>query len=194
MLPYATVQRVEIIDPAATVRPAPPSSVQPSPPAVSPQQPPRNVANGVRTDRNLIRQLNEHAVETSRIGANTFRLEAYLWHDYMPMSGPRTSRGGRAMLATNTLISTNHVGIPNNIRMVKQFVIYRDQVWVSNYTNEEIPHYDESQAAYHMERISRGGPNWGIGIRVDVISQILDTATNQVYYIRIRNVHVERVD
>jgi len=165
------------------------TSPQPPSPVQTPQLLPEKFKNGVRKDKNLIRQLNEKAVDTLVIGSNSFVLEAYLWYNSMP--GNRRNANG--MMSSNTLVCTDSVKIPDNIKMVKQFVIYKDSIWVSDYTNEEVPPTTPSETGDRIERMSRGGPKWGTDITVDVISQMIDSKTNNVYYIRLKDVQVESV-
>ena len=134
-----------------------------------------------------ILQIREKAVETLTIGLNSFVLDAYLWRDFMPVS----PKDGKPMTSINWLVCTNSIKIPDNISMVKQYVIYNDEVWETNYENE-VP--APSLPEYKLERISRNGPKWGPKIYVDVISQIRDSKTNKDYYIERKNVYVERTD
>ena len=134
-----------------------------------------------------ILQIREKAVETLTIGLNSFVLDAYLWRDFMPVS----PKDGKPMISINWLVCTNSIKIPDNISMVKQYVIYNDEVWETNYENE-VP--APSLPEYKLERISRNGPKWGPKIYVDVISQIRDSKTNKDYYIERKNVYVERTD
>ena len=132
-------------------------------------------------------QIRENAVETLTIGSNSFVLDAFLWRDFMPVS----PENGKPMISINWLVSTNLVKIPDNISMVKQYVIYKDEIWITDY-EDEAP--TPSLPEYKMERISRNGPEWGPKIYVDVISQIRDSKTNKDYYIKRKNVYVERTD
>ncbi len=95
------------------------------------------------------------------------------------------------MISINWLVCTNSIKIPDNISMVKQYVIYDDEIWETYYENEAPA---PNLPVYKMERISRNGPKWGPKIYVDVISQIHDSNTNKDYYIERKNVYVERTD
>ena len=136
-------------------------------------------------EKNL--QIKEKAVETLVIGSNSFKLDAYLWRDFMPIS----PANGKPMISINWLISTNLVKIPKNISMVKQYVFYGDEIWEAEYENEAPA---PSLPDYKLERISRNGPKWGPEIYVDVISQIYDSKTNKNYYIKREGVYVGRTD
>ena len=136
---------------------------------------------------NSLKITDKNAVDTLMIGSNSFVLDAYIWRDYQPIS----PENGKPMISINWLINTKHVKIPDNIRMVKQYVIYQDEIWEADYENEApAPGLPE----YKIERISRNGPKWGPKIYVDVISQIHDSQSNKDYYIKKKNVYVIRTD
>ena len=137
-------------------------------------------------DEGQISQIKEKAVETLVIGSNSFKLDAYLWRDFMPIS----PENGKSMISINWLVSTDFVKIPNNISMVKQYVFYEDEIWEAEYENEVRP----TQPPHKLERISRNGPKWGTKIYVDVISQIYDSKTNKTHYIIRKGVYVVRTD
>jgi len=141
---------------------------------------------GVYENVQLIEELNSKAAKTLIIGENTFVLKAYLWRDFMP--SPDLDRD--AMISINRLTDINSVKIPDNIRMIQQYVIYGNSIWIANYEKEERP----SQPAYIIEEISRNGPKWGPKIYVDVVSKVYDTNTNKIYYIKCKNAYIDRTD
>lgn len=143
--------------------------------------------NEAEIDAEQILQIRSEAVDTLVIGSNSFVLEAYLWRDFMPVS----PKNGKPMIAINWLISTDSVDIPDNIKMVKQYVFYDELIWEANYENEAPA---PSLPKYKMEHISRNGPKWGPKIYVDVISQIYDSNTDKSYYIERKEVYVERTN
>jgi len=134
-----------------------------------------------------IRQIRAKAVDTLIIGSNSFVLDAYLWRDFQPIS----PANGQPMISINWLICTDLVKIPDNISMVKQYVIYNDEIWIADYENEKPA---PSLPGHKMERISRNGPKWGPKIYVDVISQIHDSQSNKDYFVERKNVYVVRTD
>ena len=142
--------------------------------------------NNIRSDNELILQLKTKAVDTLTIESNSLVLNAYLWRDFQPSS----PTNGKPMISINWLIDINSVKVPDNINMVKQYVIYRDSIWISDYENEMSP----NQLDYKTEKISRNGPEWGPKIYVDVISQVYDSNTDKTYYLALNNVFIERTD
>ena len=138
------------------------------------------------TNKELILQIKERAVDTLTIGSNRLVLDAFLWRNFAPISLPSE----QAMASVNWLFSINMVKIPNSIRMVRQYVIYEDEIWVAEYEGDA----PSARSDYMIERISRNGPKWDPGIYADVISQIHDSQNNKDYYIRLKNVFLERAD
>lgn len=141
---------------------------------------------GFLLDNELILQLNAKATDTLTISSGTYVLDAYLWRDFMPVS----PLDGRPMTSINWLINLDSVKIPDGINLIRQYVIYEDSIWISDYTNES----GSQQPEYKIQKVSREGPKWGPEICVDVISQIRDAHANKDYYIRRKNVFVSRTD
>ena len=144
------------------------------------------IDNDTQLDKELILQLKAKTVDTLIIESNSFVLEAYLWRDFQPES----PLNGKPMISINWLIDINSVRIPDNISLVKQYVVYQDSIWISDYENETAP----SQPDYKIEKISRNGPQWGPKILVDVISQVYDSNTDKTHYITIKSIFIERTD
>jgi len=137
-------------------------------------------------DRSYIAQLKSDALDTLVIGSESYVLDAYIWRDFQPMCPP----GGREMISINWLINIDSVKISDNIKMIKQYVINKDSIWISDYMNRS----SNSQVEYKIEKISINGPKWGPGINVDVISEIHDFNTGMDYYLECKDVYVGRTD
>lgn len=139
----------------------------------------------MKTDKGLKDELYSKAKSIITIGSHEYSLEAYLWRDFMPISPP----DGRPLIALNWIVSNDSTPVPASIGMVNQYVINNDYVWVAEYesTNGSIPDYK-------MEKISRNGPKWGPGIKVDVISRIRDLNTGTDYYLILTDVYINRTE
>ena len=142
--------------------------------------------SNIRIDKELISELNSKSYDTLIIESNKLVLDAYLWRDFMPIS----PSDGKAMISINWLRDIDSTEILDNIDLIAQYVIYNDSIWIAEYENETRP----TQPDYKIEKISREGPKWGPKIYVDVISKVRDFNTNNDYYIRIKNIYVERTD
>lgn len=125
------------------------------------------------------------AVDTLILGKQKYKFKAYLWRDFMPPA-PDNGMPLRAMsILTN--IDTNT--LPVELSFVKQYVFSKDSIWATNYE----PFIDR-YLKYQMIRISGNGPKWGPNVYADVISEIHDSIRGKDYYVRERNVLIERTD
>ncbi|MDR2953587.1 MAG: hypothetical protein LBV43_00725 [Prevotella sp.] len=140
----------------------------------------------ISTDSKLLSSLKADAVETLVIGSNSFVLDAYLWTDLQPS----VSEKGKPISSINWLIDKDSVKIPDNINLIKQYVVYKDSIWMVDYTDEIRP----DQPVYRLEKISRDGPEWGPEAYVDVIALIYDSKARKNHYIKHQHVLIEQVD
>ena len=138
------------------------------------------------SDKELISELRAIVTDTLLLDSRTYVLEAYMWRDFQPIS----PENGKPLISINWLVCTDSVKIPANIHLVKQFVIYGDVVWVSDYSNETL----SAEPEYKIKKVSREGPKWGPHVSVDVISQIHDSNTGKDYYVGLKNVYIGRTD
>lgn len=140
----------------------------------------------IRLDKELVQQLNTDAYDTLIIESGSYILDAYIWRDFQPIS----PLNGKPMFSINWLINIDSVKIPDNLDLIKQFVINKDSIWISDYKNDTRP----IQPLYKIEKYSNSGPKWGPNIYVDVIAQIYDSQTDKVYFLKCKNKFVSRTD
>lgn len=140
-----------------------------------------------KIDDERILHVMKNAKENQLIGANTFVLEAYIWRDFMPMMPDDDYN--RGMRSVNWLVSTDSTPIPDNINMVKQYIIHKNKVWEAGYEDEPYPLFPD-----RIMRISRNGPEWETGISVTVFSQIYDSETKTSFYLKCNDVLIHRTD
>jgi len=140
----------------------------------------------IRKDKELIKNLNEKSVDTLEIDNQTLVLEAYLWRDFMP--GP-SNENGSSLNAINRLVSIDSTSMPGSIDLIRQYVIHNDSIWLSDYEEET-----RSSPDYKIEKISRNGPKWDPQIQVDVISKIYNSDSKKDYYLRLKDVYIERTE
>jgi hypothetical protein len=103
----------------------------------------------------------------------------------MPISPPN----GKPLISLNWLISNDSSAIPSNIKLVLQYVINSDSVWIADYLNDT-----RNAPVYKIEKISNDGPKWGPFIYVDIIAKITDTKENRDYYLKLSHVVIGRTD
>ena len=140
----------------------------------------------IRLDKELVQQLNTDAYDTLIIESGSYILDAYIWRDFQPISPPN----GKPMFSINWLINIDSAKIPDNIDLIKQYVINGDSIWTSSYENDLRPY----QPLYKIEKYSNGGPKWGPKIYVDVVAQIYDSQTDKVCFIKCKNKFIGRTD
>jgi hypothetical protein len=99
------------------------------------------------------------------IAGRVFRLETYLWRDFMPMNPP----SGSKMLASIKLVSADGKPIPSGVSLDTAWIEKSaSEVWHVTFTNESRPSYPNA-----IERMGRQGPTWGPGIDVDVVVRVV---------------------
>ncbi|NEP00243.1 MAG: hypothetical protein F6K58_16500 [Symploca sp. SIO2E9] len=114
-------------------------------------------------------------------------LETYLWRDFMPIS----PRDGKLLIAVIKIQAQNDMEFPTSIRSDRLWIINGQEIWESEFTNEERTVSNSSKS--QLEKIARGGPKWEPGIEVDVIVRILDD-NNNTYLLKASNQLINRTD
>ncbi len=142
------------------------------------------VTNNFKEDKDLIIALNDKASSTIRIDSHDYFLDAVLWRDFMPVSPP----DGKPLASVNWLIRSDSTSIPEEIIMTRQYVILNDSIWIADYEN------GSPTPSYKIEKVSRNGPKWGPGTFVEIISEINNTKTNRVYFLKLDKVYIGRTD
>lgn len=132
--------------------------------------------------------LFSNALDTQLIQNSSYRFEAELSRDFFP--GGTISRK-TPLMAYVSLIRIDSLAIPDNIVISTLYVIYDQQIWISDPENL---HYPSNPADYVLSRISYDGPKWTTGIYVDVVALIIDKNTNSKYYIISRHREIVRVE
>lgn len=120
----------------------------------------------------LIRDLEARSVTTLTIGQRIFTLEAYPYRDFMPSTSP----GTRGLICVNRLVTTTGA-VPSGLSLKMQFVIHGDSLWCAPYDKGTLR---EPSA---IERVSRNGPLWEPGVKVDIIAIVHDKNTQKDYYL-----------
>jgi hypothetical protein len=103
---------------------------------------------------------------TAQIGTNIYRIETYLWRDFMPIILPGTRPG---LLANIRVVETNLVAIPCSLTMTRVWIIHGSETWTVAYPT---PGYNWQP--HILETTLRDGPFWEPGILVDVVLQVSD--------------------
>lgn len=139
-------------------------------------------------DPKKVEFLYSNAPDTQLIRNSKYRFEAYLSRDFFP--GGTISRK-TPLMAYVSLIRTDSLAIPEEIYISTLYVIYDQQIWISEPENL---HYPSNPGDYVLSKISYDGPEWTTGVYVDVVALIIDKNTNSKYYIISRHREIERVE
>lgn len=121
------------------------------------------------------------APEEAVIGGVTFRLGAYLWRDFMPLSPP----DGSPLNAELQISAADAAPIPQGVRVDRIWVLRGDSYWTTR-TLEERP---GAPADPTLRSVARGGPKWGPGITVDVVARLRDPL-GFPHYLRAREQYI----
>jgi len=122
-------------------------------------------------------KLLEESFDTILIDTVSYVLEANLYRDFMPVSPP----GGKPLVSLNCLVAVDSTDIPQNIVLVKQFVINHDTVWMKDYEKD---YYNGGTGSYQLCKVSINGPMWDPGVLVDVVAEIYNSKNDSTYFLR----------
>ncbi len=140
--------------------------------------------NDVIVVKDFITELYNKSVDTLEIASRKYIIDAELWRDFMPPSPPN----GYPLIAINWLLPIDTLQMPNNIDLIEQYVVFNDSIWITGYENNNPP------SLHLIIKVSRNGPKWGPHLYVDVFSKIHDSITNIDYFLKKKNVYINRTD
>ena len=109
-----------------------------------------------------------------QIAGSEFRLETYLWRDFMPIGPP----DGQPLIAVLRIVTTDATRIPEGLKAEKVSITHQGEVWTAAVKQE----YPSTEPGV-LEVVARNGPKWGPGVTVDVVVRLRD-ARGQTYWLR----------
>ncbi|MFX0181436.1 MAG: hypothetical protein ACFE95_00030 [Candidatus Hodarchaeota archaeon] len=124
------------------------------------------------------------APEQVSVENRMYRLETYLWRDFMPISPP----DGKPLIAVVKVLPNDSLKFPANIDADHLWVVNGQEIWSTSFSDEEVP-----QDEYILEKIARDGPKWDPGISVDVIVRLVVNDHN-TYLLKAPNQTIHRTD
>jgi len=141
------------------------------------------------TDQNGIPDLSlaDLAAAPARLehAGQSYRLETYLWRDFMPMSPP----GGKGLTATVRLVEVDSQPIAEGTSLDFLWVIHGEEVWATPFSDEARP----SGPADRQEAVARDGPLWEPNSEVDVVVGWRDPA-GELHLLRAAGQKIHRTD
>ncbi|MDH3689020.1 MAG: hypothetical protein OEU36_06015 [Gammaproteobacteria bacterium] len=120
-----------------------------------------------------------------RIEDNDYVLEGYLWRDFMPSAPP----DGRPLQVVIMLVDTDGRQIPEDLKMMRLWVIHDEEVWETRFSDESRPDAGRGR----LEKIARDGPKWKPGSVVDVVV-MLGTKKSEQYLLSARELTIEQTN
>jgi len=118
--------------------------------------------------------------EEVQINGSAFRLDAYVWRDFTPP----TDANGDPLRSTATLNLISGPEILSQVHLVRQYVVYEEEVWAADLQDLII-----NNSTYSGTSVN--GPKWGPDVKVDVVLEF--TYDGKTYRVREANVNIDHV-
>ena len=121
-------------------------------------------------------ELRQAPTTSAKLAGFSYRLETYLWRDFMP--GPDAGSNGKPLIAVaRVTVVDDTAAFPAGVTVDRMWIVNGDQLWESTPREEQAR---GSAKVETLEVVSRDGPRWGPGITVDVVVRLRDAAGNTV--------------
>ena len=131
-------------------------------------------------DQRLVSQIRS-AQSSLMVNVIEFTVESYAWRDFMPIVDPPVR-----LNLNNTLIRTDGESIQSNIEIVKHYIVHEGKIWrpteVEVRLNQSSPN--------RLNIISREGPIWEVGSKVNVGLKIKNQETGNIYWFSVPEVTI----
>ena len=139
----------------------------------------------ISDDKDLISDLYARSADTITNGTGAYFLETFLNRNFMPGAFKN-----RSLIAVAYLVNTDSLPIVNNFAITQLYVIKDGLVWISTPTVSHDPYLPE----FKLEYLSNDGPEWETNIYVDVIVEVYDKITKDLYLVIAKHQYIERSD
>jgi hypothetical protein len=117
----------------------------------------------------------ESRPDSVSIDNKIIHLKAFLWRDFMPSSPPQ----GRDLKIVTYISTKGSAMLPANLDADSIWVIFNDQIWSAKleHSGRKLP----SETVKEMQKSASGGPSWGPGVEVTVLTRLIDNEGNKYY-------------
>jgi len=119
------------------------------------------------------------AAESVTIDGREYRLEAYLWRDYMPRVGMPQSH---PLFALAWVTAVDRAPVGNGLVLDGIWLVHGDDTWHGRFADE--PRGQDPARAHQLEGIARDGPEWPVGDKVTVVVRFHDP-DGRMYHLRL---------
>lgn len=141
--------------------------------------------NGVLIqDQELVSEINS-SPDTVTIDGIDYSLESYMSRNFMPIVEPPVR-----LNANNTLIREDGNALPSNIKIVQHYIVNDSEVWVP----DDIEVKQSGSNPNYLDIISREGPTWETGTKVDVALEVKHQETDEVFMFSVTDVSIIRTE
>jgi hypothetical protein len=100
------------------------------------------------------------------INGRQYKLETYLWRDFMPPTTP----DGSLLGAVAYLTAVDGQPFPAKIDATRIWVVNGEEVWETTFLSEARPR--DSVHLYQLQKNASGGPRWDVGAQVEVVVRV----------------------
>ena len=145
-------------------------------------EPPQN--GEIIRDQDLLSQINS-SPSVITINNVEYSVDPYAWRDFMPIVNPPIR-----LKSNNTLIREDGNNIQSDIEIIQHYIVRDKEIWVPE--DVEIRQNQSSPNQLHI--ISREGPTWEIGSKVNVGLKIKNQETGDVFWLLVPNVTIVKTE
>jgi hypothetical protein len=145
------------------------------------------ISGDIKSDPQIISQLYSESVDTLTFESDKYSIEVELSRDFFP-GGPIQRK--KPLVVSIYLVNTDSLPVSKNIEIKQLFVINNQQVWIAGLSDW----VQTGDPDYKLGKLNNNGPEWETGIYVDVILEIGNKLTKQIYYLIARQQYIQRLD
>lgn len=131
-------------------------------------------------DQNLVSQISSSSASTTVNGVE-YTVESYAWRDFMPIVDPPVR-----LNLKNTLIRMDGDAIQSNIEILQHYIVKENEIWRPN----ELESRQNQSSPNQLDIISRDGPTWEVGSKVDVGLKIKNQESGNVHWFSVSDVKI----
>jgi hypothetical protein len=147
------------------------------------------VQNGKVVQNDQLKTKINSAPPKIKIEGITYTAQAYVWRDFAPVVITKKDSGKsyRGLRSLNRLIRSDSSKIPGYIKLVKQYVVNNNSIWIANYNQKDRPNL----IPYKQVEVSSKGPEWKVGIKVNIGIEVLDKKTDKTFIIFVPHIPIK---